>query len=128
MTTNRGGRQPRVLLYPHTPFGKDIVEHYVLMSQTLGWDVDFRTGELASTYDLIVQMGLGEDSVKVGGLEILKMLRERYPQTPILVVSRHDPKYELEEVLRWGANDFLRRDATGELEEFTRRVRALLNN
>ncbi|NMG75385.1 response regulator [Aromatoleum diolicum] len=51
----------------------------------------------------IVDMTLQGDS----GLELVKTLRHRYPELPILVMSMHDEGLFAERVLRAGANGYL---------------------
>lgn len=81
---------------------------------------------VAGTFDLVIQMGLGEKSEHLLGLEHVKWLRKRYAQTPILVISGHDPSYALEQVRRAGATDFLKRTVANEEEVFIYKVRELL--
>ncbi len=123
-TTDRGA-QPRVLLAPYTT-NRDVVDHYAVLSLDLRYLVDVKLNDNVGEYDLIVQIGLGPDPVKIKGLEYLRALRNYYPTTPILVVSGHDPSYALGEVQRAGADDFLQKTAPNEMEEFKRRVQALL--
>lgn len=120
--------QPHVLLAPYTG-SKYVVEHFEILTLQLGCEVDLT---LASSdkhrgpYDLIIQMGLGPGGEKEKGLAYLRKLRERFPETPILVISGHDPSYALKEAKRYGADDYLKRDQPNEAEEFIARVRAIL--
>lgn len=61
------------------------------------------TMETCSPDMAIVDMTLHGDS----GLELVKTLRHRYPELPILVMSMHDEGLFAERVLRAGANGYL---------------------
>lgn len=134
MSEDSSVQRPHVLLAPHTGW-KDVVEHFRLLME-LGCDLDLKIlGKLDSLtkinlplrpYDLIIQMGLGPDKEKVGGLEFTRQLRVRFIEVPILVISGHDPSYAFEEVMMAGATDFLQRSRVDEPEEFVRKVKELL--
>lgn len=119
-------RAPRVLLAPYTG-SKDVVEHFRVLHFEHNFDVDLKLGAMPhGEYDLIIQMGLGPDPERIKGLSYVRILRNAFPKTPILVVSGHDPSYALEEVRRYGADDFVQKNAPHEMELFMERVRALL--
>lgn len=69
----------------------------------------------------IVDMTLQADS----GLELVKTLRNRYPDLPILVMSMHDETQFAERALRAGANGYLMKlEATAHVLLAIRQVRA----
>ncbi len=121
-------RQLRVLLAHYTG-SKHVVECFEVLYMQLGYYVDIKLlGAIGDQYDLIVHMGLGPDEAKLEGLEHVQELRKQFPKTPMLVVSGHNPSYALEEVKRYGADDFLRKNDSGDTTEFVRRIEALLQN
>lgn len=123
--------RPYVLLAAFTGL-TDIVEHFEVLMDTLEVGVDLRTRrgtpDAKGPYDLIVQMGLGktETGEKEVGLAFFCELKRRFPDTPIVVISRHDDAYEREEMRSLGAAGYLRRDNRNEPQEFIALMRELL--
>lgn len=125
--------RPRVLLANFTTKG-DNIEHFNILDLVLGYRVEVRgqNGVAAATgpYELIVQMGLGDDknNEREEGLKFLRKLREKFPTVPILVVSEHPETYGRALVLAQGADDFLYRKGQDEPAQFVYHVNALIGS
>ncbi|HUY68184.1 MAG TPA: response regulator transcription factor [Alphaproteobacteria bacterium] len=85
---------------------------------------DGQTGRLSlenQAYDLVLlDLGLPDGS----GLDILKFLRDRRNQTPVLIVTAHDTLKDVVAGLDQGADDYMIKPFA--LEELEARVRVLL--
>jgi|GEM_PF-4272511 len=119
--------KPHVLMAPYT-YLPDIIDLHDVLTKEFGCEVSIRSKseitETSGPYDLVIQMGLDAEEKKELGLEYLRLLRQKFGSTPILVISGHDASYALEEVLEHGATDFLARKH--EPHEFIRKVKELL--
>ena len=59
----------------------------------------------------------------ISGLELIKDIRVRYPQTPVLVLSMHDESLYAERSLRAGAKGYImKQEATGKVVTAIRKV------
>jgi len=68
---------------------------------------------------LIVDLSLGDDN----GLDLIKMLKLRFPKLPALVLSAHDESLYAERALRAGARGYImKREATEKLLDAVRQI------
>jgi len=78
-----------------------------------------RTIDAAQPDAAIVDLTLGE----MGGLELIKTLKVRMPQLPVLVLSMHDESYYAERCLRAGAKGYImKKEAIEQLEHAVRQI------
>ncbi len=76
----------------------------------------------ASVPDLaVVDLTLGD----MGGLELLKHLKSRYPLLPVLVLSMHDESFYAERCLRAGARGYIMKNEA--IDQVERAVRQILD-
>ena len=92
-------------------YAVDLVEDGELANQTLA----------SNTYDLVV---LDIALPKVDGLAVLRRLRDRRSQTPVLILTARDTLEDRVAGLDLGADDYLTKPF--DLPEFEARVRALI--
>src|SRR5207248_1239252 len=92
-------------------YAVDLVEDGELANHALG----------ANSYDLVV---LDIALPKIDGLAVLRRLRDRRSQTPVLILTARDTLEDRVNGLDFGADDYLTKPF--DLPEFEARVRALI--
>lgn len=84
---------------------------------------DARDTLLEQLVDLVIlDIGLGDD--KEGGFTLCKLLREKFPNLPIIFLTSHDELNYQSKGWRFGADDYVTKDTAIELVLL--RIRALL--
>jgi DNA-binding NarL/FixJ family response regulator len=107
-----------------------IVRHGVvqLINQTHGLEVVAQAGTAAEALEVAKEGGLDLAVVDVSlqgvsGLELVKQIRERGIEMPILVMSMHDESFYAERALRAGAQGYvMKQRATAEIATAIERV------
>ena len=78
---------------------------------------------LEQVVDLVIlDVGLGDE--KEGGFKLCKLLRDKYPNLPIIFLTSHDELNFQSKGWRYGADDYVTKDT--EIELVLLRIRALL--
>lgn len=116
----------RVLVVDDHP----IVRHGLsqLIDQQPGMEVVAQAGAAQDALDKVLQGGFDLAVIDVSlqgvsGLELIKQIRERGSQVPILVMSMHDELFYAERALRAGAQGYIMKQrATVEIVKAIRRV------
>jgi DNA-binding NarL/FixJ family response regulator len=116
----------RVLVVDDHP----IVRHGMvqLIEQQTGLEVSGQASTAAEALELAVKGGYDLAVIDVllkgvSGLELIKQIRERGVETPILVMSMHDEMFYAERALRAGAQGYvMKQRATAEIVKAIRRV------
>lgn len=116
----------RVLIVDDHP----IVRHGLaqLIDQQPGMEVVSQAGTAPDALDKVLAGGFDLAVIDVSlqgvsGLELIKQIRERGSETPILVMSMHDEMFYAERALRAGAQGYIMKQrATAEIVKAIRRV------
>jgi len=88
---------------------------------------DSAAGALAGMAGAPPDVAIVDLSLQAGGsgLELIKDLRARHPETAVIVLSMHEETYFAERALRAGARGYItKRESTGQIVEAIRQVRA----
>lgn len=107
-----------------------IVRHGVaqLIEQEEGFEVVAQAGSASEALDVIersqLDLAIIDVSLQgVSGLELVKQIRERGVETPILMMSMHDEAFYAERALRAGAQGYvMKQRATAEIAAAIRKV------
>lgn len=104
------------------------------LTSLLGYQPDFevcgQAGDVKSALSDIVKarpdIAIVDLSLKGGsGLDLIKDLRERVPETTVIVLSMHEEIGQVERALRAGAKGYImKRDSTDQIVDAIRKVRA----
>ena len=110
-------RRARVLIIDDHPIVRhglaELINHEKDLKVCAQADRPFRALKAvdASLPDLVIaDLSLGDES----GLELVKELKARHPELPILVLSMHDESYFADRVIRAGAMGYIMKEAPPE--------------
>ncbi|PTX92682.1 response regulator transcription factor [Opitutus sp. ER46] len=107
----------RVLLVEDHPITRQGLK--ALVNQQLNLEVCGETDSATDAVELVAQLRpnivVADVSLKnASGLDLTKLLKERYPELPVLVVSMHDEALFAERALRAGAMGYVMKQEAGE--------------